>query len=139
MSQDIIVAIIVSSATVVTATIRYVVSLRNSRDNLLKDLKIHDALPSSSSSKASLLKDIDTRIEKRIKDEKELTRDIFGSILAVAFLATGVYLVLFHGAFDDITSWSSLASALLILFGIVGFSESFRKDRRNAKGSRIKG
>lgn len=105
---------------------------------ILKSLELYNLLPKVSNTKEKLLLKIDSDVHAMIKKEATLTRSLGGVILALSFLASGVYLTWF---FIDKGSWWSfglILSVSMVVLGLVGFSQDISRLERDDKGNPVK-
>lgn len=111
----------------------------SSRQSLVADLSILNALPPESSVHKSLLEHIDKKVKHLIENENLRTRNIpeaIGGFFFFAFNAYGSYYFTLKSG-----GWLVVAVFLgfLALAGIAGFSQGVKKTYRDDKGKIIEG
>lgn len=135
MNAEILVAVISALALLATTWIRQPFR-RDPRDHIERDLKIVAELPAGSDTRKELEQDIARRVQGLIPD-LSLRRDWFGSILALAFLATFGFLTWRFGTWGG---WWFIGAVVagflsLVMVGLAG--RDFQKAPRDAAGKRI--
>ena len=111
----------------------------NVREQIKSDIEIHRSLPAESKMGQKFLERIDDEIAALIRLEQESSRDVSGVVLACVLLAAGGWTTYLAVAAGGAWLLFLIGTGLLIIFGLVGLTESLPRVRRDEKGNRIKG
>ncbi|GAA2576839.1 hypothetical protein GCM10010411_06700 [Actinomadura fulvescens] len=100
-------------------------------------MDIYSLLPDDSRAKEVLLKRAEAAILQHVEDEKELRRDLFGIVLATAFLLIGAAIaaLAFRGEWWLV---SLLPATFFAIFGIAGLNLDAVPRKRDEKGRVIR-
>lgn len=105
------------------------------RTRLKTDLELLPLIPKESAGYAKWDEYITRTISEIVARDTELTRDAFGTGLALTFLAVAI--AMGYVALDQGQGLWWIGVVLVGVFGLAGFATSFPKRRRDAKGRTI--
>jgi hypothetical protein len=106
------------------------------RDQVKADLEIWSALPEESSVRKGLLKSIDSRVQRILKDEDELARDPSGIALGTLITGFGGWLVWWIWTLGGAYRLLELVAVPLLIVGIFGVVDSATRAKRDEGGRR---
>ncbi|MCW2794022.1 MAG: hypothetical protein JWO76_3120 [Nocardioides sp.] len=138
MDVDSVSKIALAVVSLAAAILQFLRARGGRRAQILSDIELYKALPDSSSAKRELLELIDGAIKALISEETEKRRDPTGIGLAISFLLLGPLAIAWGINGDGWWNVLILVGAVVLLFGIVGLSESATLKARDEKGNAIK-
>lgn len=125
---------IISAAAVGSlAVAREALQVRGTRTTLKQDLEILAMLPPESAIRDRLQEDIEARITDLINRERR--RDLFGIVLGLCFVVTGLPFLVRAADVGGI-GWWSFGSALVVV-GMAGGASSASRTERDEAGRRL--
>lgn len=131
-------AVAVSGIAAIVVAIIGSLSNRGLRTKIAADLEILEKLEPGTESHTALRDHISARV-KEIAGAGEKTRDRFGTAVAIIFVLAGLAMIpLVNSLGGGLWNLLHLLTAFLLIFGIPGFFESFKKTHRDEKGRKIK-
>lgn len=132
-SEQVVTATVAGVAAVAAAVLGAPRVFRDSKDDILKQIQVHDALPESSPARKTLLDSIERQVEALAKTGGP-RRDPVGIGLGVAFLVLAVLGGWSVARWGGGWWWASPIVVFLALLGIVGLAQDGPKRARDSKG-----
>ncbi|MGA1812176.1 hypothetical protein VH571_07305 [Frondihabitans sp. 4ASC-45] len=138
MDTNVLIALIAGTALVLGQIVQSFLSRAQAKSDLEGDLELYKALPAESTAKVDLLTDIDRRIYNRIR-KNSATRYVFGIVLSVLLLVTGVWFGYLWWGEANWYRWAFGVLAVgLVVFGLVGVSIYASKKERGPDGLEVR-